>query len=172
MLSNLHSTLAHQPALQDNQMQSTFALLPDQRATFPSTIHNITSDLSHNVKGWDLPANSNPLSTTWNQSHHSSKAQAAHHINDNPFQQTQHPQQTYNNQVSDDSLMVDNMFASLVASKNDGNGLLVGLNSVSLEGAASQQSENWGSKITDWTGVDTNTNLPHSRLSDYREEGR
>jgi hypothetical protein len=169
MLSNLHSSLAHQPPPQDNRSQSTLALLPDQRATFSSAVDKITSNLSHNVEGWDLPANSIPLAPTWNPSHRSSEAQTAHQINDNPFQQTQHHRQTYSNQ--DDSLMVDNMFASLVASDNDGNGLLVGLNSVSLGGAVSQQSESWGSKITDWTGVDTSTNFPHSRLSDYREEG-
>lgn len=180
MLSNLNSSL-HQPPPQDNQRQSTFALLPDQRANFPSTLHDITSDLSHNAKGWEMPANPIPLGTTWNQSHRSSaqinqpepafQAQAARQISDNPFQQTQHHPQNYNAHVSDDSLMVDNMFASLVSSENDGNGLLVGLNSVSLGGVASQQGENWGSKISDWTGVDMNSNLPHSRLRDYREEG-
>ncbi|KAL7441925.1 hypothetical protein ACHAXH_008308 [Discostella pseudostelligera] len=183
MMSNLNSSL-HQHPPQDNQRQSTFALLPDQRANFPSAIiHDIMDpgDMSHNVKGWDMPANSIPLGSTWNQSHRSSaqsnqhesafQAQATRHITDNPFQQTQHHRQTYNNPVSDDSLMVDNMFASLVSSENDGNGLLIGLNSVSLGGGASHQGDNWGSKITDWTGDDTNSTLPHSRLGDYREDG-
>lgn len=176
---NLNSSLAHQPPLQDNLRQSTFASLPDQRATFTSTIHDINSDLSQNVKGWDMSANSISQIATWNQNNISSaqinenefQAKASHHIEDNPFQQTQYHQQTFINQVSDDSLMVDNMFASFVSAENDGNGLLVGMNSVSLGGTGLQQGENWGSKITDWTGVDTNTNLPHSRLREYREEG-
>lgn len=126
-----------------------------------------------------MPANSIPQVATWNHNilssaqinEHEFQAKASHHIEDNPFQQTQYHQQLFNSQVSDDSLMVDNMFASFVSAENDGNGLLVGMNSVSLGGPGLQQGENWGSKITDWTGVDTNTNLPHSRLREYREEG-
>ncbi len=132
------------------------------------------------MKGWDIPTNSLG-STTWSHghlasvpgNHHESafQVQAAHHITDNPFQQTQQHQQTYsNNQVSDDSLMVDNMFASLVTPEIDGDGLLVGLNSVSLGGVSSHQGENWGSKITDWTGDEARSLLPHSRLGEYREE--
>lgn len=189
---------------------SGFALPPEQHLRFPQSLEPApqaamppaqvppnrmadymgTGSSSHNVNGWELPANGNgtAMSGSWNQhtsvpsDHHQPdfQAQARRPLSDNPFQQ--HPPQnhhnpsvsqpTINNLVSDDSLMVDNMFASLGASDGDGGGLLDALNSVSLGAGASQQGQqgNWGSKITGWSGEDSSSILQQSRLGEYREE--
>jgi len=167
---------------------------PMPPAQVPSTRMNdfmSTGSTGHNANGWELPANGNAMGGSWNQSHHASvpsnhqqqpafQAQAAQPLSNNPFrQQTQNhhditasSQPTSSHRVSDDSLMVDNMFASLGTAESDGGGLLNAMNSVSLGGgAASQQQQgNWGSKITGWTGDDSNPFLHNSRLGDYREE--
>jgi len=86
-------------------------------------------------------------------------------LSDNPFQQHRAPapsqSQLNNNTISDDSLMVDNLFASLGAVGGSGaDGLLSALNSVSLGGPSQPQQQqqgdtNWESKITSWgTGDD------------------
>jgi hypothetical protein len=141
------------------------------------------------VNGWN-PLGTSALGGTWNQSHFSSlpiapqqpgfQAPAAASLSNNPFQQTKNHCITpaaltsaYNNRISDDSLMVDNMFASMgVSADNDGDGLLSGLNSISLCGSAlQQQNENWESKIPGWGGEDLSSFAQHSRLGDYRDEG-
>lgn len=139
------------------------------------------------VNGWDslAPSTSGGM---WNQSHFSSisipstpqqhgfHVPAAPPLSNNPFQQTQNHitpaalSSAYNNRISDDSLMVDNMFASIGASDNDGNGLLSALNSVSLSGSALQK-DNWESKIPGWGGEDGSLFFQESRLGDYRDEG-
>ncbi len=138
------------------------------------------------VNGWDSFAPSTS-GGTWNQSHFSSIPSApqqhgfhvpsAPPLSNNPFQLTQNHitpatlTSAYNNRISDDSLMVDNMFASMSAPDNDGDGLLSALNSVSLSGSALQQNENWESKISGWGGEGTSLFLQESRLGDYRDEG-
>ena len=136
------------------------------------------------VNGWDSLAPSTS-GGTWNQSHFSSIPSAPQHhgfhvpaappLSNNPFQQSQNHitpaalASAYNNRISDDSLMVDNMFASMGASDNNGDGLLSALNSVSLSGSALQK-ETWESKIPGWGGEDASLFLHESRLGDYRDE--
>lgn len=167
----------------------------------PTRINDFTntggvSSLAGN--GWDLPTNGNTIGETWNQqsNHHNMsmsrsstphqqpgfQAQAVPPLSNNPFQQhstqnhlaaTTVSQPTNNTlPVSDDSLMVDNMFASLGTSVRDGDGgLLNALNSVSLGGALSQQGSNWESKISGWVAEESSSSslLQRSRLGDYRE---
>lgn len=175
-------------------------------AQIPSTrVNDFIStggDSSHAINGWEIPTNGSTAEGTWNQqsSHHNAslarsstpmqqpgfQTQAAPPLSNNPFQQqptqNQHMatavSQPSNNDraVSDDSLMVDNMFAALGTSGRDGDGgLLSALNSVSLGGAALQQGSNWESKITGWAVEESSSSssfLQHSRLGDYREGER
>lgn len=165
----------------------------------------------HNMNGWDLPGSGATMGGgKWNQSHQQAVASNAIQqpafqvaqaapppLSNNPFHpqaQNHHPtaavasssQPTISgsNLISDDSLMVDSMFASLGATTTGSggdSGLLNALNSVSLGGGgglatASQQGNNtnWESKIAGWGGEADSTNsslLQQSRLGDYREEG-
>jgi len=152
------------------------------------------------MNGWELPAPTSgntmgggvPL---YNQSHqHAPVASTTHRqptfqaqtapppLSDNPFetrptQSHQHviAQPTASNLFSDDSQLVNNMFASLGASfgtsDNDGGGLLNALNSVSLGGAGTipssqQNGNNWGNNIP---GLTEDLFSQKSRLGDYRE---
>ena len=144
---------------------------------------------SHNINGWELPVSESSMGESWNQQSHQQtigsarhqtnfEAQVAPSLSDNPFQhKTQNyqattssqPTNSTNNRVSDDSLMVDNMFASLGTSSKDGDGLLSALNSVSLEGLVSRRA-NRESKISGWASEGSSSCLRGSRLADYREE--
>lgn len=123
----------------------------------------------------DWNQRSQPASMASAHQQASFQPQAAPQLSSNPFQnQTQTfsapPAQPVNgNLATDDSQMVDNMFAFMGASsKDDGDGLLSALNSVTIEDMASQQEGgNWGSKIAGWSGDDQNPFS--SRLGDYRE---
>lgn len=148
------------------------------------------------MNGWELPASGSSLGGTWNQSSHRTPVDSeprrpsfqAHApqapLSNNPFQSqtpVTHftaPSQPTNIPVSDDSQMVDDLFASLGTdmslgvSDNDGSGLLNALNSVSLEGVGTQQQENnLGNLISGWTGEESKNNpfFQQSRLGDYRE---
>ena len=161
---------------------------PPSQVTAKMNAFSGTEISDQSVNGW----NSLGTSTlgTWNQSHFSSipsapeqpgfHAQVAVPLSNNPFQQTQNHCITpaaltsaYNNRISDDSLMVDNMFASMgVSADNDGDGLLSALNSISLCGSElQQQNENWENKIPGWGGEGASSFAQHSRLGDYRDEG-
>merc|ERR1711957_765902 len=103
------------------------------------------------------------------------QAQIAPSDSNNPFKfkQKSHlattSSQPAKNRVSDDSLMVDNMFASLGNSSRDGDGLLSALNSVSLGGSVARQV-NRESKISGWASESSGSFLGGSRLANYREE--
>lgn len=153
--------------------------------------HNMNSS-NHNMNGgWDLPpASGGNMGGTWSSNHNISLPTANQQpgfqphaaprpLSENPF--LNHGQSHQNapaampmnnsNPVSDDSLMVDNLFASLGVAGNDGDGLLTALNSVSLAGPSQQQGADWGGNITGWgSGDDSSKFLQHSRLGDYREE--
>ena len=211
MQTNANASLAHQSSPQDRR-PSTFAIPPEQHLHFPrnldavsetripptqvppSRINDFISSAgssSHNMNGWELPANETTVGGTWDRSHQLSsvpsnhqqpafQAKIAQPLSNNPFHhQTEdhhdtttssHPTNT--NFVSDDSLMVDNLFASLGTSDSDGAGLLNAMHSVSLEGrAGAQQSGNWESTIFGLAGeTDSSSFLRDSRLGDYREE--
>ncbi|KAL7547296.1 hypothetical protein ACHAWF_016647 [Thalassiosira exigua] len=164
-----------------------------------------SSGSDHNViiNGWDMPANKAMMGgSTWNQGHNPTQqpsfrtqpAPSPPPLSSNPFHhdppQPSHYQHSSahsptqpmassggNNHVSKDSLMVDNMFASLGSSNGDGDGLLNALNSVSLSDRG-DATHDWGSKIAGWgamagedsTATATGSFLQHSRLGDYREE--
>jgi hypothetical protein len=165
-------------------------------AQAPSTRMNdymSAGNSTHSMNGWELPANGSSMGGTWNQSNHASvdgdhrrpsfQAHAPQApLSNNPFQsQTPHnnftaPSQPSNNPVSDDSQMVDDLFASLGTgmslgtSDSDGSGLLNALNSVSLGGVGTQQGSNLGSLISGWTGEDAKNDpfSQQSRLGDYK----
>lgn len=141
---------------------------------------------SHAANGWELPANGSAMEERWNPQSHPPSMAGAHpqstcfraptapSLSSNPFQ---HPTQNHlaptsaqptNHRVSDDSLMVDNMFASLGTSSRDGDGLLSALNSVSLGGAVSRRA-NRESKISGWASEGSGAVLGGSRLGNYRD---
>jgi hypothetical protein len=95
-------------------------------------------------------------------------------LSNNPFEQTPSHDLTpaglmsaYNNRKSDDSLMVDNLFAAM-GTADSGDDLLSALNSVSLGGVSTSQqttrSNTWDYKIPGWGEDDVGSN---SRLGDY-----
>ncbi|KAL9186934.1 hypothetical protein ACHAXT_010654 [Thalassiosira profunda] len=150
--------------------------------------------LGQNMNGWDAPPNRAPVGGSWNQGQQVSQqpgfqarvpptpqpsfqtqATSPQQLSNNPFAASSQPPGL--NRVSDDSLMVDNMFASLGTTGSGDDGLLDALNSVSLGGgggeagaAPSQQgNNNLGSMIAGWTGDSSSANsfMQQSRLGDF-----
>ena len=191
MHSNPNST-PHGHNSPESRRPSSFAPMPqEQHLHFSPQNHEPPGRMNdfmgnagnagHNMNGngWD-PVNGNNMGVTWNQSQQQAQpgfqAQAPATrppLSDNPFQHqnirdTQAPPQptaTNSNPISDDSLMVDNLFASLGTS--NGNGTAGLLSALSLGGP--QQDEDWGSKISGWKGDDSGSFL-NSRLGDYNRE--
>jgi hypothetical protein len=168
----------------------------------PSRMNDYTSaggSPSHNMNGWDVSSNGVTMGGgTWTQSGNTSLASgnpqqlpsfqapsAPPPLSSNPFEDAPSHHQiappsaqpnSGHNRISDDSLMVDSMFASMGASSGTGDeGLLNALNSVNLGDASLSQAggSNWG-KIAGWApGEEENTSglfAQQSRLGDYREE--
>lgn len=191
MHSNPNST-PHGHNSPESRRPSSFAPMPqEQHLHFSPQNHEPPGRMNdfmgnagnagHNMNGngWD-PVNGNNMGVTWNQSQQQAQtgfqAQAPTTrppLSDNPFQHQNirdtpappQPTATNSNPISDDSLMVDNLFASLGTS--NGNGTAGLLSALSLGGP--QQDGNWGSKISGWKGDDSGSFL-NSRLGDYNRE--
>ena len=104
------------------------------------------------------------------------QATTAHPLSSNPFEQTPSHHLTpaglmsaYNSRKTDNSLMVNNLFAEMGTADSGGDDLLSALNSV-LMGVSTmwqQQNNNWDYQIPGWGEEEVGSQ--HSRLGDYRD---
>jgi hypothetical protein len=104
------------------------------------------------------------------------QATTARPLSSNPFEQTPSHHLTpaglmsaYNSRKTDDSFMVDNLFAAMGTADSGGDDFLSALNSV-LMGVSTmwqQQNNNWDYQIPGWGEEEVGSQ--HSRLGDYRD---
>lgn len=148
--------------------------LPTAPAVAATTVRPLSSNPFGNQSNFSSMPSAAPRQQQHQPGFQSSVATTTRPLSNNPFEQTPSHDLTpaglmsaYNNRKSDDSLMVDNLFAAM-GTADSGDDLLSALNSVSLGGLSTSQqtarSDTWDYKIPGWGEDNVGSN---SRLGDY-----